>query len=186
MFNMFRWGHAAGPVTGKNLIFRLLLGLGVAVLFGLMTYTPEKEKVIQFEKLWKDLHETNDFWQRKRIILLIEELQENKGRKVVVSPQELGQILVLCSDRVKAFPWKEYANKSSEEIRDLPEDDPFRLAIAELFLLAYTNELNIQKGTQFAGFMQKGKKVSPYLKDYWLIFEHLAKDEAASIAKKRK
>ena len=57
-------------------------------------------------------------------------------------------------------------NRSPEAIRNLPEDDAYLAAIAQLFLLAYAKELGIPRGKQFADYVQKGKKVSPYLIEY--------------------
>ena len=130
-------------------------------------------------KNWKAcLKEGDILTQRDYILLLVKNMKENNGQVKTLKQQELEEILVLCMNKVKVFPWEEYAKKPPEAIRNLPKNDPINVATIQLYLLAYADKLGMPQGRKFAEYVQNDKKASPYLKTYWQNTGRLAEMEA--------
>lgn len=130
-------------------------------------------------KNWKAcLKEGDILTQRDYILLLVKNMKENKGQVKALKQQELDEILGICMNKVKAFPWEEYAKKPPEAIRNLPKNDPINVATIQLYLLAYADKLGMLQGRKFAEYVQNDKKVSTYLKTYWQNVCRMAEIEA--------
>ena len=72
---------------------------------------------------------------------LLNDIRKDNGQADFMNSDEFDKMLEYCAGQLKTFPWEEYAKKPPEAIRNLAKDDPMKVAVAQLLLLAYANEL---------------------------------------------